>query len=142
MLEKRIPSQNEEWVSYPDGKKVLLDTLKTPYLDSENKLLGILGISRNITAKKAAENALKDSELRFEMLSNHSRVYSWQIDKNGLYTYLSNSVLTVLGFEPEELVGKKHLMTISFFSQNYSSSIQAITNLSNSLSSKYRLLYL
>ena len=31
MLEHGSPQQNEEWVTYPDGSRRLLGTIKTPY---------------------------------------------------------------------------------------------------------------
>ena len=34
MLQSREPRHNEEWVSYPDGRRKLLETLKTPVLGS------------------------------------------------------------------------------------------------------------
>ena len=34
ILEHGSPRRNEEWISYSDGRKVLLDTMKTPYRDS------------------------------------------------------------------------------------------------------------
>ena len=51
MLVHQESSSNEEWVQYPDGRRVLLDTLKTPWLDEQGKLLGVLGISRDITGR-------------------------------------------------------------------------------------------
>jgi len=58
-LESRRSRQNEEWVTYPDGRKVLLDTIKTPYLGQDGKLIGIIGISRDITERKQTEEALE-----------------------------------------------------------------------------------
>lgn len=52
------PRANEEWISYPDGKKILLDTLKTPVHGPGGELIGIIGIARNITVRKAAEDEL------------------------------------------------------------------------------------
>ena len=49
---------NEEWVTYPDGRKALLDTMKTPYLGPAGELIGELGISRDITEQKQAQEAL------------------------------------------------------------------------------------
>jgi PAS domain S-box-containing protein len=49
MLESLETSRNDEWVDYPDGRHVLLDTLKTPWLDADGKVLGVLGICRDIT---------------------------------------------------------------------------------------------
>jgi hypothetical protein len=59
MLTARQPRRTEEWVDYPDGRHVLLDTLKTPWVDGQGKLLGVLGISRDITDRhsKAADPA-------------------------------------------------------------------------------------
>jgi two-component system sensor histidine kinase/response regulator len=46
----------QESATYPDGTKVLLDTLKTPFYDTQGKLIGLLGISRDVTKRVAAEN--------------------------------------------------------------------------------------
>jgi diguanylate cyclase (GGDEF)-like protein/PAS domain S-box-containing protein len=49
-------SVNEEWLTFADdGYHGLFETLKTPMLDQDGKLLGVLGIGRDITERKAAE---------------------------------------------------------------------------------------
>jgi diguanylate cyclase (GGDEF)-like protein/PAS domain S-box-containing protein len=58
MLRQNQSRRNEEWVTYPDGKKILLDTLKTPYCDSDGNLIGILGISRDTTDRKQKEDEI------------------------------------------------------------------------------------
>jgi len=55
MLAQSTSQRNEEWVSYPDGRRVLLDTLKTPYFTNDGELIGLIGISRDITAYKELE---------------------------------------------------------------------------------------
>ena len=47
----------QEEATYPDGRRVLLDTLKTPFYDSEGSLVGLLGISRDVSKRVAAERA-------------------------------------------------------------------------------------
>jgi len=49
----------EEWATYPDGRKVLLDTLKSPFYDKQGNLIGLLGVCRDITERVAAENELR-----------------------------------------------------------------------------------
>ena len=63
MLERCEPKHNEEWITYPDGRKKLLDTLKTPYWGADGTLIGILGISRDITARKQAEEDLQQMNM-------------------------------------------------------------------------------
>ncbi|MFH0995194.1 MAG: PAS domain S-box protein [Pseudomonadota bacterium] len=50
------PSANEEWLTFADdGYRGLFDTIKTPMCDADGKLIGVLGISRDITERKQAE---------------------------------------------------------------------------------------
>jgi len=79
MLEKLEPRHNEESISYPDGKRILIETLKTPYRGADGSLIGILGISRDITERKNAEQtqrqlllAQKTVEFKQNFLANMS----------------------------------------------------------------------
>lgn len=58
--------RNERWMRYPDGREVLLDTLKTLYYSKEAKILGLIGISRDISAHKRVEMALQNSRDELE----------------------------------------------------------------------------
>lgn len=50
------PSSNEEWITFADnGHRVLLETIKTPMYDKRGTLIGVLGIGRDITERKKAE---------------------------------------------------------------------------------------
>ena len=51
-------SRVEEWVTYLDGSRGLLDSLKAPYYGPDGEQLGLVGISRDITERKRAEEAL------------------------------------------------------------------------------------
>ena len=47
---------NEEWIVFAEnGYRGLFETLKTPMLDQAGKLIGVLGIARDITERKEAE---------------------------------------------------------------------------------------
>lgn len=65
VLERLQPCQNDEWVTYPDGRRILLDTLKAPLLDAGGQATGLLGVGRDVTALKAAREALRISEAKF-----------------------------------------------------------------------------
>ena len=60
-------SKNEEWVDYPDGRKVLLETFKAPLKTPDGKLIGSLGVSRDITARKNAEQLMLEAKITAEI---------------------------------------------------------------------------
>lgn len=53
-----------------------------------------------------ANEALTASEERFRSLVETSSDWVWEVDANGVYTYASPKVRDLLGYEPEEIVGK------------------------------------
>ena len=58
-LEKRW---GEHWVDYKDGRRELFETVKAPFWDSAGQLLGIMGIGRNITQRKKAEDEVRQAK--------------------------------------------------------------------------------
>ncbi|MBV5348603.1 PAS domain S-box protein [bacterium] len=80
MLKQKLPRHNEEWVTYADGKMVLLDTHKTPYWASDGNLIGILGISRDITERKIIEEELKKVAARLALATRSGGVGVWDYD--------------------------------------------------------------
>ena len=69
VLEAGQPARNEEWIDYPDGRHVLLETLKTPYRGPDGTVLGLIGVSRDITTRKQAEEALRRAHHELEMVT-------------------------------------------------------------------------
>lgn len=66
-----------------------------------------LGVAfENITKRKRASEALLDSEKRFRGLVESSTDWIWEVDENGVYTYASPKVFDLIGYLPEEVVGK------------------------------------
>ncbi len=65
-----------------------------------------LAVAVDISRQKQAERALRESELRFRDVANISADWIWEVDKDGRYTYASESVRTLLGYAPEDLIGK------------------------------------
>jgi two-component system, sensor histidine kinase and response regulator len=54
------PYLHEEWVTFADdGHRVLLDTIKTPMVDVDGTLIGVLGIGHDITERKQVEEELR-----------------------------------------------------------------------------------
>lgn len=61
--EKVCASRNtmtfEEWLCFGEGNKMLRETLKAPYIDPAGNLIGIIGISHDITKRKRREEEIR-----------------------------------------------------------------------------------
>src|SRR5262249_34018486 len=56
------PHRYEEWMRYPDGRRVLFEILKTPFSGLDGKVLGLIGISRDITERRRLEDQLRQAQ--------------------------------------------------------------------------------
>ena len=45
---------------------------------------------------------------RYQLLSRQNRASTWEVDREGLYTGLGELAESLLGYPPEDLIGKKH----------------------------------
>jgi len=85
-MDAGVPSVNEEEVVYADdGHQEILETIKTPMFGSDGKLMGVLGVGRDITLRKQQEehilhqayfDALTDLPNRFLSLDRLSQLLS------------------------------------------------------------------
>ena len=67
--------KTEETVIYPNGDKIITETLKTPYYDAEGKPVGLIGISRDITDRKRKEERIEYLSVHDIMTGLYSRMY-------------------------------------------------------------------
>jgi diguanylate cyclase (GGDEF)-like protein/PAS domain S-box-containing protein len=83
-IEAGKASVNEELIVFMDGHQELCETTKSPMYDAQGHLLGVLGIAHDITARKATENALKQSEDMLNRAQSIARLGSWYFSDNML----------------------------------------------------------
>jgi PAS domain S-box-containing protein/putative nucleotidyltransferase with HDIG domain len=70
------------------------------------KVTRVVTVVRNITDRKQAEEQVRESQQRFQGLVETLNDWIWEVDQNGIYTYISPKVRDLLGYEPEEVLGK------------------------------------
>jgi PAS domain S-box-containing protein len=63
-------------------------------------------VIRDITDRKRTEEALQASEERFRGLVESTSDWVWEVDQKGVYTYVSPQIRNLLGYAPEEVIGK------------------------------------
>ncbi len=106
--------QGGEWREVIQDKRKdgrLYWTLETisPIRDANGRVTHYLAIQKDITEQKKAEEALRESEARFRQIADMTGEWIWEQDPQGHYIYSSSAVKKILGYEPEEILGRHYL---------------------------------
>ena len=106
--ERQFVEQYEELAKGP----TLFETYKTPVRDSEGNIIGISGISRDVSESTWMENTLRDREEQFSALLQNSSDAISIIDKSGKITFESSEKNKILDFSKDELLMKPIFDTV------------------------------
>ncbi|WP_235338284.1 PAS domain-containing hybrid sensor histidine kinase/response regulator [Paenibacillus wulumuqiensis] len=92
---------------HKNRSKIWLQITFTPIYHT-GEIIGIYGICRDITSQKVMANQVRQSEKEFRLISEHSLdfISRHMADEKAVYLYASPACKTILGYNPEELIGK------------------------------------
>lgn len=113
-----------------DGKSKTGELLITPYYDETHTLIGIHGVTRDITQRIEAKKALSESEEKFRFMAENTSDVLWHMDKDFCFDYISPSIERIQGYKPDDLIGKQ------LFSIMNEDGIRQIQEVSSSVSEK------
>ncbi|MGE0559052.1 MAG: PAS domain S-box protein [Burkholderiales bacterium] len=85
-----------------DGSEFWVEIVKAPVIDAEGTVIGTVGTSRDITARKAAEQASERSQQRLELALEGSGLVFWDIDLGTGKAHMSDGWAKLLGLPPGE----------------------------------------
>ncbi|NJD91880.1 MAG: PAS domain S-box protein, partial [Geobacter sp.] len=106
VLNSKKPLKIEEWVEYPDGRKQLIETRKIPFFGPDGEIMGLVGICRDITERKQAEEAIQDAHQVFRTLVENSPDIIARYDRNCRRTYVNPAYLKTAQISEEMLLTK------------------------------------
>jgi len=91
---------HDESIDTLDGKSMVFMVTKGPMLDNAGNVQGLFGIARDITERKEAEAALKESEAAMKVAQRLASVGSWNWDiRTDVHTW-SDEVYAIYGRDP------------------------------------------
>ncbi|MCK5406911.1 MAG: PAS domain S-box protein, partial [Candidatus Krumholzibacteria bacterium] len=96
----------EDVTASADVVDLTFETHYTPMRDDRGNVVGVFGVAADVSRRKRSETQLRATKERFRTLVETTSDWVWEIDSDTVYTYASPKVKDLLGYEPDELIGK------------------------------------
>ena len=90
------------------GDMKWFEIFRTPLLDDCGDIVGTVGSARDITKRKEAEKALRDSEEKYRNILETIADGYHEVDLSGNLTLVNDSLCEIIGYSREELLGMNY----------------------------------
>jgi diguanylate cyclase (GGDEF)-like protein/PAS domain S-box-containing protein len=81
----------------------------SPIQDDDGKVSHYVAVKLDVTSRKAAERALRESNKKMDSLLQSLAEGAYGVDTHGNCTFVNNSFLRILGYESEDEIVGKHI---------------------------------
>ncbi len=105
-LAGKTPYNIEYRIVCPDSDVRVVHALGEVHRDATGHPLRMACTVLDITERKRAEEALRASEAKFRALAEATTDWMWEVNEQAVYTYCSPKIRDLLGYEPDEALGK------------------------------------
>jgi PAS domain S-box-containing protein len=89
-----------------DGRVIPVEVTGVSIKDKDQKVIGYASIMRDVTERKAAEEALGRSEEYFRAVTENASDIITILDAKGILRYASHSIERILGYGKDDLIGR------------------------------------
>ena len=100
------PAAIEKRYRRRDGTPIWVSVAPTLLRDEQGRPRSFFAVVEDIAARKAATQALSESEQRYRGLIETSPDVIWSVDPAGCVTFVSEAVRRVMGYEPAQMIGQ------------------------------------
>lgn len=99
--------EEEGWRLRKDGTRFWANVVITRFMGKNKKLIGFSKVTRDLSARKEAEDILKESEERFRLLVEGVKDYAiFMLDPDGRVASWNQGAARIKGYEAHEIMGK------------------------------------
>ncbi|MFJ2408239.1 PAS domain S-box protein [Pseudomonas sp. NPDC087814] len=103
--------EGEGWRIRKDGTRLWALVIIDPIRADDGTLIGFAKVTRDLTERKAAEQALRQSEQQFSLLVQGVTDYAlYMLDPNGVITTWNAGAQRIKGYQPAEVIGRHYSM--------------------------------
>jgi PAS domain S-box-containing protein len=100
---------SEKRVSLPSGEVTFWENTASPIRDADGNIISCLEINRNITERKRAEDALRESEKRFREIFENTAVGVYRTTPDGKILMANPALVQMLGYSSFEELSQRNL---------------------------------
>jgi PAS domain S-box-containing protein len=98
--------EGEGWRVRKDGSRFWASVVVDVIRDRQGKLLGFAKVTRDISERRAAQEALRESERHLRLLIDGVRDYAlFMLDPNGLVSTWNSGARRIKGYEAQDVIG-------------------------------------
>ena len=97
---------HEEYVELFEGKSLIFDVTKGPMFDNVGNVIGLFGISRDVTEFKQAQAALLDRDFKLSAIVNYSPAVLSLKEIDGRYVLANPNLQRIHHASEEEIIGR------------------------------------
>ena len=99
--------EDEGWRIRKDGTRFWANVVITALRDSSGTLVGFAKVTRDLTERRRAEEALRESEERFRLLVSSVRDYAiFMLDPQGRVVSWNEGAERINGYTADEIIGR------------------------------------
>jgi diguanylate cyclase (GGDEF)-like protein/PAS domain S-box-containing protein len=99
--------ETEGWRVRKDGSRFWASVVIETIHSEDGLLLGFAKVTRDITERRQAQNALRESERQFHLLVNGVTDYAlYMLDRDGIVTSWNTGAQRIKGYTAEEIIGQ------------------------------------
>ena len=102
----REPITAELEMYHKDGSTAWVEVSASAMYDDEGKPIGVLGLTRDISARKSSVELMSKSEEQFRLFFWNAPVYCYMVAPDGTILSVNKTALESLGYSEDELVGR------------------------------------
>jgi PAS domain S-box-containing protein len=91
---------------HKDGTAIDVSFTYSAILDASGRAVGVSAIAQDISERRRAEAAVRESETKFRAFVETTKEWVWALDAGGRLSYANPAVEQILGYAPKEILGR------------------------------------